>query len=139
MLREYEAVLKAAADPNRVRVLKMLEGGELCVCQIVAVLGLSQSTVSKHLSLLRTAGLVDERKTGRWVFFRLADARVNSYALPLLELIGGWLATDPTIKADARRVTQIRQIPLERLCAMSSRALGHGLLPAPVVEGPSLG
>lgn len=66
MLREYQAVLKAAADANRARILKMLEGGELCVCQIVAVLGLSASTVSKHLSLLRGGG-AGRRTKGRQV------------------------------------------------------------------------
>ncbi len=143
MLRVYEAVLKAAADPNRVRILKILEGGELCVCQIVAVLGHSQPTVSKHLSVLRTAGLVAERRAGRWVFFRLADGEVNTYAMRLLELIGGWLAADPTIAADAQRVAEIRRMPVEQLCAAGSRNWGQNRLPAPAVapamKGASLG
>ncbi len=63
-LREYERVMKSAGDPTRLRILKMLEGGELCVCQMIAVLGLSQSTVSKHLFLLKTGGLVKERRDG---------------------------------------------------------------------------
>jgi DNA-binding transcriptional ArsR family regulator len=116
MLRDYEAVLKAAADPNRVRILKMLEGGELCVCQIVAALNLSQSTVSKHLSLLHAAGLVEERKAGRWVHFRLGEAAINEYSQPLLALIGGWLHKDATVKADAERVKRIRRTPVEELC-----------------------
>src|SRR3990170_7795605 len=109
MLRDYEVVLKAAADPNRARILKMLESGELCVCQIVAVMGLSQSTVSKHLSLLRAAGLVEERKDGRWVYFQLSGEPVNECALPLLALIRGWLANDPLLRADAERVAQVRR------------------------------
>jgi len=123
MLRDYEAVLKAAADPNRARVLKMLEQGEMCVCQIVAVLALSESTVSRHLSLLRAAGLVDERKTGRWVHFRLADARVNEYAMPLLSLIRGWLGEDPMIQTDTARAAVIRQIPAEDLCSRDPSTL----------------
>jgi DNA-binding transcriptional ArsR family regulator len=117
MLRDYEAVLKAAADPNRVRILKMLETGEMCVCQIVAVLELSQSTVSKHLSLLRAAGLVDERKDGRWVHIRLSRSAVNDYARPLLRLLREWLAQDPTVRGDAARVARVRKTPVERLCA----------------------
>ncbi len=116
MLREYEVVVKAASDPNRVRILKMLERGELCVCQIVAALNLSPSTVSKHLSLLHAAGLVEERKVGRWVHFRLAEAAVNEYAQPFLALLRGWLAKDATVKADAARVRQIRRMPVETLC-----------------------
>jgi DNA-binding transcriptional ArsR family regulator len=116
MLGQYEMVLKAAADPNRVRILKMLEGGELCVCQVVAALGLSQSTVSKHLSLLHAAGLVGERKAGRWVHFRLGEEAINEYAQPLLALIRGWLHKDAAVKADAERVRRIRRTPVEALC-----------------------
>jgi len=127
MLRDYEAVLKAAADPNRARILKMLEGGELCVCQIVAVLGLSMSTVSKHLSLLRAAGLVEERKAGRWVHFRLAEERMSEYALPLLSLVRGWLKKDAVVRADAERAARIRRMPVEELCATSAAAVGREL------------
>jgi DNA-binding transcriptional ArsR family regulator len=70
-LRMYEAVMKAVADPTRVRILKMLEGGELCVCQIIAVLALSPSTISKHLFLLKSAGLVNDRKEKKWVHYSL--------------------------------------------------------------------
>jgi DNA-binding transcriptional ArsR family regulator len=123
MLRDYEAVLKAAADPNRARILKMLESGELCVCQIVAALGLSESTVSKHLSVLRAAGLVEERKEGRWVYCRLAESAVNDYALRVLSLIRGWLAKDATVLADTGRAARIRRVPLEKLCSLGPRRI----------------
>jgi DNA-binding transcriptional ArsR family regulator len=138
MLRDYEAVLKAAADPNRARVLKMLEGGDLCVCQIVAVLGLSGSTVSKHLSLLLAAGLVDERKTGRWVHFRLAEGARNEYATPLLSLVRKWLREDPVVRADAERVARVRQIPVEELCLLGPAALRRELATA-AAKGASRG
>ena len=118
-MRDYEATLKAASDPNRVRILKMLESGELCVCQIAIALDLAQSTVSKHLSLLRAAGLVDERKEGRWAYIRLSESPVNEYALPLLSLIRGWLSADPEVVGDAKRVRQLRGIPVDRLCSLS--------------------
>jgi len=121
MLRDYETVLKAAADPSRARILKMLEGGEMCVCQIVAALELSQSTISKHLSLLRAAGLIEERKESRWVYFRLSDSAMNEYAPPLLSLLRGWLKKDAAVLRDAGKVAQIRKIPAERLCALGSR------------------
>ena len=138
MLRDYEAVLKAAADPNRARVLKMLEQGELCVCQIVAVLGLSGSTVSKHLSLLLAAGLVDERKTGRWVHFRLAESARNEYATPLLSLVHKWLREDPVVRADVERVARVRQISVEELCSLSPTAL-RSELAAATAKGASRG
>jgi arsenate reductase/ArsR family transcriptional regulator len=127
MLRDYGAVLKAAADPNRARILKMLEGGEMCVCQIVAALGLATSTVSKHLSLLRTAGLVEERKAGRWVHFRLAAEGDNDYALPLLSLLRTWLRKDPVIRADRPKVARIRRMPVEELCGLGAEAVGREL------------
>jgi hypothetical protein len=97
----------------------MLEGGELCVCQIALALDLAQSTVSKHLSLLRAAGLVEERKDGRWAYIRLSESAVNEYALPLLALIHRWLSRDPEVMGDARRVRQLRKIPVDRLCSLS--------------------
>jgi len=130
MLRAYEAVLKAAADPNRARILKMLEGGEMCVCQIVAALGLSTSTVSKHLSLLRTAELVEERKEGRWVHFRLAAQAANEYALPLLSLLRTWLSKDAVIRADREKVARIRRMPVEELCGLGAEAVGRELAAA---------
>ena len=134
MLRDYEAVLKAAADPNRARILKMLEAGEMCVCQIVATLELSQSTVSKHLSLLRAAGLVDERKRGRWVYFRLADSPVNEYAQPVLALVRGWLTKDTAIREDVKRAGRIRRLPVEELCALPDA--GRAVVPVRrAVEG----
>ena len=70
-LRNYESVLKAAADPTRVRILKILEGGEMCVCQVIAILSLGQSTVSKHLFLLRAAGIIKDRRDRKWVYYSL--------------------------------------------------------------------
>ena len=101
-IKEYEPVFKAAADPVRARILKMLEGRELCVCQIIEVLRLSQSTVSEHLSILKEASLVTGRRDGRWVHYSLSDRKKNKYALPMLALILGWLDDDPKIRADRR-------------------------------------
>jgi DNA-binding transcriptional ArsR family regulator len=66
-------IASALSDATRVRILMALCGGELCACQIVMLIGLAQSTVSKHLSVLKQAGLVTSRKCGRWIYFKLAD------------------------------------------------------------------
>ena len=73
---EFMTVIKALADGNRVRILSVLAGRELCVCQIIEMLGLAPSTVSKHLSILRQARLVDDRKEGRWMYYCRPDAPV---------------------------------------------------------------
>ena len=71
-MREFLAVAQALSDRNRIRALLALADRELCVCQIIELLGLSPSTVSKHMSILKQARLVECRKDGRWVFCRLA-------------------------------------------------------------------
>jgi len=108
-LRKFETVMKAAADPTRVRILKMLEGGELCVCQIVAVLALSPSTVSKHLFLLKSAGLVNDRKEKKWVHYSLDRENDDVYVVGILRELSGWLKRDPVIVKDRVRLTEARK------------------------------
>ena len=108
-LRRYEAVMKAAADPTRVRILKMLEGGELCVCQIIAVLGLSPSTVSKHLFLLKSAGLVNDRKDKKWVHYSLDRESVDPHVSGVLGELAGWLNRDPVVREDRARLSRAKR------------------------------
>ncbi|RJQ46506.1 MAG: ArsR family transcriptional regulator [Gaiellales bacterium] len=108
MLTEYESVMKAAGDPTRARILKLLEAGELCVCDMIEVLGLGQSTVSGHLAVLREAGLVKDRKEGRWAYYSLAERVKGRYASPLLALLFNWLDDDARVRADRRRLNSLR-------------------------------
>ena len=80
-------VQKAMGHPVRLRLLAMLRGGPLCVCQMTVVVKLAASTVSEHLSELRKAGLVVERKDGRWVEYRLSDSALQR-GLPRSDLAG---------------------------------------------------
>ncbi len=108
-------VHKALAHSARLRILAMLGGGELCVCQITAVLGLAPSTVSAHLKELRTAGLVEERKDGRWVYIApAADGPWSTLVERSLKLLAG----DPQLAEDARLVEELRGIPVEDLCSL---------------------
>ncbi|WP_242390526.1 ArsR/SmtB family transcription factor [Pararhodospirillum photometricum] len=136
MLEIFEIVAKAVADPTRVRLLKLLEGGELCVCQITAVLDLAPGTVSKHLSALKGAGLVQQRRDGKWVYYRLAERAFNPYARAFLALVATSLADDPTVSADARILDQVTATPVASVCA-----LGRAALPpeAQAVANPSHG
>lgn len=72
-MEDFIAVTKALSDPHRVRALFALRNGELCVCQIIELLGLAPSTVSKHMSVLKQAGLVKNRKEERWMYYRLPN------------------------------------------------------------------
>ncbi len=87
-------VMKALSDPNRVRVLKLLQKEELCVCEIQKVLELAQSTVSKHMKLLEDAGLVDRKRQGSWIIYSLADTSETEYAQTMLSQLHGWLEHD---------------------------------------------
>lgn len=68
-------VFRALSDPTRLRILNLLKGGELCVCDLVDILEMPQPTVSRHLAYLRKTGLVLTRKEGHWNYYRLAPAR----------------------------------------------------------------
>lgn len=103
MLRETELLLKAAADRTRLRILALLGAETLCVCQIVEVLGLAQSTVSKHLSLLVQAGLVTDERRGRWTYYALASEAKKGARGRLLALVRETLAEDPQSAKDASR------------------------------------
>jgi arsenate reductase/ArsR family transcriptional regulator len=115
-LRDYESVLKAAADPTRVRILKILEGGEICVCQVIAILSLGQSTVSKHLFLLRSAGLIKDRRDRKWVHYSLDRRSDSPYAARMLRNLRGWLNDDPVIAKDRDRAATARAIGPLAIC-----------------------
>jgi ArsR family transcriptional regulator len=73
---DLSAVFKALSDETRLRILKLLEGGELCVCHIVAAFDMSQSKVSFHLGVLKAAGFLKDRKEGKWMHYRLDDSDI---------------------------------------------------------------
>jgi DNA-binding transcriptional ArsR family regulator len=125
--------VKALAHPARLRMLAMLRGGDLCVCQMTAALELAASTVSSHLSDLRRAGLVTERKDGKWVHYHLVDTG------PLADLVDRTLrlaAGDDRLGQDARVVEDLRRIPLETLCRTGFGRQAFAVLPAPTQTQP---
>lgn len=116
-MRDLLTITKALADEARVRALMALGGGELCACQIVELLGLANSTVSKHLSILRAAGLVTARKEGRWMFYRLPEeAEASPPARGALRWLREALACDCRIGTDAARIQEILRMDPEELC-----------------------
>lgn len=106
-------IFKAVAHPARLRILGMLRSGGLCVCQITAILDLAVSTVSAHLAELRRAGLLTERKDGRWVTYSLAE---DIGAKALLEQVWELTAEDLLVENDARLARRLRRVSVEELC-----------------------
>jgi DNA-binding transcriptional ArsR family regulator len=115
-MRELMAVLKALADKNRVRILGAVRQRELCVCQIVELLGLAQSTVSKHVSILHQARLVESRKEGRWMYYRAADADSPVEARQVAALVTELLSGTSEAGEDMKRMKRIVTIDREELC-----------------------
>jgi len=91
----------------------MLRAGELCLCQVTAILRLAPSTVSAHLKELRAGGLIEERKEGRWVFSRLTQ---DPAAGRLLEHVWEQLSGDPTVHNDARLLRKLLRVDVQTLC-----------------------
>ncbi len=103
---------KALAHPARLRIVAMLRGGELCVCQLIAVIRSAPSTISAHLGELRRAGLIEERKVGKWVHVRLAEGALERR---LLDTVFPALGDDPQIEADAVLLERLRGVGLAEL------------------------
>lgn len=115
-MRDFMAVAKALADENRTRIVMFLRGGELCVCQLIEMLGLAPSTVSKHLNILHQARMVESRKEGRWIYFRLPDADASPIVAAAIEWIQKSLAKNPVTVADAKRLKAVRKMSKDDLC-----------------------
>ncbi|NGO38743.1 winged helix-turn-helix transcriptional regulator [Limisphaera ngatamarikiensis] len=130
------AVAGALSDRQRLRILAALEGRECCVCQLVALLGLAVSTVSRHLSVLERAGLIQSRKEGRWVYYR----RVARPGSEVVRGALGWalkaVAGDSCVQADRRALERIlSQDPhglCRRLCRGGVRGSGGARVQRPV-------
>lgn len=119
-MRQLLAITKALADENRLRALGLLRDRELCLCQIVEVLGLAPSTVSRHMSLLHAARLVESRKEGRWAYFRLADEAAPAESRDAVALVLGALERDKQSRADQRALRAALKVKPEELCRRQS-------------------
>ena len=100
-------MFRAFSDPIRLRILHLVAEGELCVCDLVAILELPQPTVSRHLSYLRKAGLVRAREERSWNFYRLTPARATFHR-KLLECLGTCFNDVPALSADSQRAKRLK-------------------------------
>ncbi|MCP4260710.1 MAG: winged helix-turn-helix transcriptional regulator [Planctomycetes bacterium] len=122
IMLDFISITKALSDENRVRTLMMLGDGELCVCQLIEMLGLAPSTVSKHMSILRQARLVQARKEGKWMYYRLPDGDAPQHVLEALRWVQKCLAKDKKIVADNKQLKLVCKIDKEELCGCYERA-----------------
>src|SRR3974390_3488955 len=115
-MKEFLNITKALADENRLRMLMALEGGEQCVCRLTELMGLAMSTVSKHLSILYQAGLVNARKEGRWMYYSLPGKATPAAAREAVAWVRRSLADNERVAEDARRMQKVLAMDLTELC-----------------------
>jgi ArsR family transcriptional regulator len=116
-MQDFIRVMKALSDPNRVRIIKMLQHKSLCVCEMRTALKIAQPTVSKHLKILEDAGVISSRKEGLWVNYHLTDGSANPYVASLLGNLRHWLSEDPEIKKILGLLPSLRR---EEICGRDS-------------------
>jgi len=102
-MKNLERVLKACADINRLRILKMLEKKKMCVCELASVLGISQPSVSRHLKKLKEAGLIDYEQERFWTNYYLGYQ--NEYSKEILLLLRSWENDNNRVKKDLEKAS----------------------------------
>ena len=110
------AVMKALSDPHRLRAVMALREGERCVCQLIALLELAPSTVSRHMTLLRQAGIVVSRQSGKRVYYSLADDGSASEVEVLVNAALNSIQDDRTVKDDRSKMSTISKTDPEIRC-----------------------
>nr|HID59652.1 ArsR family transcriptional regulator [Desulfobacterales bacterium] len=108
-MNAFVKVMRALSDPNRIKIIKMLQHKAMCVCEIQAALEIAQPTVSKHLKILEHAGLITFKKDGLWVNYYLTDGSSSPYAATLLGNLRHWLDDDSEIAEILKRLPEIRR------------------------------
>ncbi len=117
-MSDIVAVTKALADENRIRILMSMTDRPLCVCRIIMLLELAPSTVSKHLSILKNAGLIVSHKDGRWIHYQLNNKGAG-HIRQAISWLDRSLADDTRIAEDKRKLKKIMKIDPEKLCQMT--------------------
>lgn len=112
-MQDFVKVMKALSDPNRVKIVKMLQYKKLCVCEIQALLQIAQPSVSKHLKVLENAGIVESFKDGLWVNYALTDGSTSPYVSSVIGNLRHWLNADPQIRHMVSKLAETRR---EDLC-----------------------
>jgi ArsR family transcriptional regulator len=119
---ELNQLGQAIADPTRVRILAALLQSELCVCELVDALEISQSTLSSHLQVLRQTGMVRTRKEGRWIYYSLEN-RKAALMNALFSLIQKDVGRDPGLARDAQRIDRRLAMREDGRCILGFKEL----------------
>ena len=113
----FLTIHKALSDASRVRALALLTNGELCLCELIQVLGLAPSTVSRHMTELHRAGLVQRRKRGRWQLYRLPRRGASPDVREALRSVRRLQRGDGTLRSDLERLEEVKKMAPEVVSA----------------------
>jgi ArsR family transcriptional regulator len=113
MLNNVLPIIKALSDKNRIRIIQMLQHKPLCVCEITSVLGLATSTVSKHLLIMKEAGLINDKRIGRWITYNI-NSDMNEKIFPVVDAINKAISDDKLIVQDKEKIKNINK---ETICS----------------------
>ena len=103
VMKRETSIFKALSDETRLRILKLLLKKELCVCEIEAALDQPQSKVSRHLTVLRSVGLVEDRRDGTWIFYSFFKPE-NDFEKSIVQIIKNALSDSELVKQDEERL-----------------------------------
>lgn len=112
-MKDFTKVMKALSDPNRVKIVKMLQHKTMCVCEMKEALKIAQPSVSKHLKILEEASLVARSKDGQWVDYYLTDGTTSPYVASLLGNLKHWLENEEEIEELLKKIPHIHR---EEVC-----------------------
>jgi len=107
-MKETAQLFKALSDETRLRIISLLAHGELCVCDLMEIMGLPQSTVSRHLATLRQSELVGDRRQGVWIFYRIMESSESVYK-ELLDILSENMGHMEQVKADREKLQALLQ------------------------------
>jgi transcriptional regulator, ArsR family len=122
-MKKIANIFKALSDDTRLRVIKLLQERELCVCELMQVLNMSQPRISRHMSVLKNAGLVDDRREGKWVHYSLKKEKQDKKIKILLNTMVVMTNDDAVVKADQKKMKEA--IRLGEITVCSNKCSGQ--------------
>lgn len=117
---EMEKLFLALADKTRLRLLNLMGGGEICVNFLVEILGESQPKISRHLAYLRGAGIVEARRDGKWMNYKVSEPK-DEFAAQILRDTHKWLDSQEKMRSEYEKMTQICCLPEFQIKISSSK------------------
>jgi len=115
-MREIANIFKALSDDTRLRVIKLLQERELCVCELMQVLAMSQPRISRHMSVLKNAGLVEDRREGKWVYYSLRNEAQGKETKIILDAMVVVANGDAVVKADQKKLQKAVRVGELKTC-----------------------